>query len=61
VLLRRRTRTVRNVDIPAAPRLIDRVRHSFAQRSKAAPDSAAKPAAKPAAEPAQEAVEPSFD
>jgi len=57
MLLRRRARTVRNVDIPAAPRLIDRVRHSFAARSKEAPAANAKPAT----EPAQEVVEPSFE
>jgi hypothetical protein len=57
LLLRRRARTVHNVDIPAAPRLIDRVRHSFASRGKAAPASAEKPATQAA----PEAVEPSFE
>jgi len=61
MLLRRRARTVRNVDIPAGPRLIDRVRHSFASRGKAAPASAAKPAAESATAASPEAVEPSFD
>jgi hypothetical protein len=52
MLLRRRVRTVRKVDMPAEPRLIDRLRHSFAPRAGAAPA---------ASEPAQEAVEPSFE
>jgi len=57
MLLRRRASTVRNVDIPAGPRLIDRVRDSFASRSKTAPASAAKTAAAPATE----AVEPTLE
>jgi hypothetical protein len=51
-LLRRRARTVRNVDIPAEPRLIERLRRRFATRAKAAPE---------AREAAPEAVEPSFE
>jgi len=61
LLLRRRARTVRNVDIPAAPRLIDRVRHSFASRGKADPASAANPAKEAAPEAAHETAEPSFE
>jgi hypothetical protein len=53
LLLRRRARTVRNVDIPAAPRLVDRLRDQFPSRSKTAPERAPEPAA--------EAVEPSFE
>jgi hypothetical protein len=52
MLLRRRVRTVRKVDMPAEPRLIDRLRHSFAPRTGAAPA---------ASEAAPEAVEPSFE
>jgi hypothetical protein len=44
-LLRRRARTVRNVDIPAGPRLVDRLRGSFTPRAK----------------PASKAVEPSLE
>jgi hypothetical protein len=36
LLLRRRARTVRNVDIPAGPRLVDRLRGSFTPRAKSA-------------------------
>lgn len=61
LLLRRRAHTVRNVDIPAAPRLIDRVRHSFASRGKAGPDNLEKQARAAAPEAAQEATEPSFE
>jgi pilus assembly protein FimV len=56
LLLRRRPRTVRNVDIPAGPRLIERLRHSLPVRTKAA-----KPAAARAPEASADAVEPSFD
>lgn len=52
-LLRRRKRTTRNVDIPPAPRLIERLRQRIGARSG--------PAAKAAPEPAPEAVEPTFD
>lgn len=47
--LRRRARTVRNVDIPAGPTLLERLRQRFARPSKAAPA------------PAAEAVEPSLE
>jgi hypothetical protein len=53
MLLRRRARTVRNVDIPAAPHLLERLRQRFASRTKPAPEAAPEPAA--------EAVEPSFE
>jgi hypothetical protein len=53
LLLRRRTRTVANVDIPAGPRLAERLRDSFASTRNAAPAAAKAPA--------EEAVEPSFD
>jgi pilus assembly protein FimV len=53
LLLRRRVRTVRNVDIPAAPRLVDRLRHSFPARTK--------PAAAEPREAVSESAEPSFD
>jgi hypothetical protein len=53
LLLRRRTRTVANVDIPTGPRLAERLRHSFASSRNAAPAAAVAPA--------EEAVEPSFD
>jgi hypothetical protein len=52
LLLRRRARTVRNVDIPAAPRLVERLRDRFPARTK--PEAEASQAAK-------EAAEPSFD
>ena len=52
-LLRRRKRTVGNVDIPAAPRLIERLRQRIGARRA--------PAAKAAPEPAPEAVEPTFE
>jgi hypothetical protein len=52
LLLRRRTRTVANVDIPAGPRLAERLRDSFASSRNAAPAAVA---------PADEAAEPSFD
>jgi hypothetical protein len=53
LLLRRRVRTVQNVDIPAEPRLIERLRERFAARTK--------PAAAAAPDIAEEAVEPTFD
>jgi hypothetical protein len=53
LLLRRRTRTVANVDIPAGPRLAERLRDSFASSRNGAPAAAPIPA--------EEAVEPSFD
>jgi hypothetical protein len=53
LLLRRRARTVRNVDIPAAPRPVERLRQRFFSRTQAAPAAAPAPAA--------EAVEPSFE
>lgn len=53
MLLRRRVRTVQNVDIPAEPRLLERLRQRFASRTKPAP--AAAPEA------IEEAVEPSFE
>jgi hypothetical protein len=56
LLLRRRPRTVRNVDMPAGPRLIDRLRHSLPVRTKPA-----RPAAARAPEASADAVEPSFD
>jgi hypothetical protein len=57
LLLRRRARTVQNVDIPAEPQLVDRLRQRFSARTKApAPAAAAAPP-----ELADEAVEPSFD
>ncbi len=54
LLLRRRARTVRKVDIPAAPHLIERLRRRFAARTRS-------PAPAAAPEHAAEAVEPSFD
>jgi hypothetical protein len=53
LLLRRRARTVRNVDIPAEPRLIERLRQRF--------DARTKPAVPAEPEPVAEAIEPSFD
>jgi hypothetical protein len=53
LLLRRRARTVRKVDIPAGPRLVDRLRDQFPARSRAAPDTVG--------EAVGEAVEPSFE
>ncbi len=53
MLLRRRARTPANVDIPAEPQLLERLRQRFARRTKAAPAQAAEPAA--------EVVEPSFE
>jgi hypothetical protein len=53
LLLRRRARTVRNVDIPAEPRPVERLRQRFFSRSKEAPNPASKAAA--------EAVEPSLE
>jgi hypothetical protein len=53
LLLRRRARTVRNVDIPAEPHLIERLRQRFATRSR--------PAAAAAPDIAEEAVEPTLD
>jgi hypothetical protein len=53
LLLRRRARTVRNVDIPAAPRLVDRLRDQFPSRTRTTPERAPEPVA--------EAVEPSFE
>jgi hypothetical protein len=52
LLLRRRARTVRNVDMPAAPRLVERLRERFAKRTK--------PTAE-APEAAEEALEPTFE
>jgi hypothetical protein len=49
MLLRRRARTVRNVDIPAEPRPVERLRQRFFSRTKEAPN------------PATEAVEPSLE
>jgi hypothetical protein len=49
MLLRRRARTVRNVDIPAEPRPVERLRQRFFSRTKEAPN------------PAAEAVEPSLE
>jgi hypothetical protein len=40
LLLRRRARTVRNVDIPPAPRLIDRLRPSSGTETKPASKAA---------------------
>jgi hypothetical protein len=56
LLLRRRARTVRNVDIPAGPRLIDRLRHSLPTGTRSGKTAAAK-----VPEAAAEAVEPGFD
>jgi hypothetical protein len=53
MLLRRRARTVQNVDIPAEPRLLERLRQRFASRTKPAPAAAPKAP--------DEAVEPSFE
>jgi hypothetical protein len=53
LLLRRRARTVRKVDIPAGPRLVDRLRDQFPARSRAAPD--------PVGVAVGEAIEPSFE
>jgi hypothetical protein len=53
LLLRRRARTVRKVDIPAGPRLVDRLRDQFPARSRAAPD--------PVGVAVDEAIEPSFE
>ncbi|MFC5549486.1 FimV family protein [Massilia aerilata] len=52
-LLRRRVRTVQNVDMPAEPRLLERLRQRFASRTRPAP--AAAPEA------IEEAVEPTFE
>jgi hypothetical protein len=49
MLLRRRARTVRNVDIPAEPHPVERLRQRFFSRTKEAPN------------PAAEAVEPSLE
>jgi hypothetical protein len=57
LLLRRRARTVRNVDMPAEPHLIERLRQRFAARTKPAVPAPASAAP----ELAEEAVEPSFD
>jgi hypothetical protein len=56
LLLRRRARMVRNVDIPAGPRLIDRLRHSLPTGTRSGKTAAAK-----VPEAAAEAVEPGFD
>jgi hypothetical protein len=53
MLLRRRARTVRNVDIPAEPHPVERLRQRFFSRSKEAPN--------PASKAAPEAVEPSLE
>jgi hypothetical protein len=53
LLLRRRARTVRNVDIPAEPHLVERLRQRFAARSR--------PAAAAAPDIAEESVEPTLD
>jgi hypothetical protein len=53
MLLRRRARTVRNVDIPAEPRPVERLRQRFFSRTQAAPAAAPAPAA--------EAVEPRLE
>jgi hypothetical protein len=57
LLLRRRTRTVRQVDMPAEPRMIERLRDRIAART----NSAAGTPAPTAPAPAEEAVEPSFE
>jgi len=57
LLLRRRARTVQNVDIPAEPRLLERLRQRFASRTGSARSAA--PAAAPEA--LEEAVEPTFE
>jgi hypothetical protein len=49
MLLRRRRRTVRKVDMPASPRLVERLRERFATRTKPAP-AAVPEAAEPTLE-----------